>query len=206
MTRPTTAGQIDEGRHSPTALGGARDAPKPSRQARAAAAPPSIARSATPMISRSPPRQSPEDYAEMLEESGVKVQARAPMTAVAKLVFGIGYDKARLTEFAAALCNAHRQEVAAGRLQDLHRKAGRRSEGLVAAERNARRPEPKADNRAKRPARAQRRAPARSRRSMCRARKSSSSSSPAAGTTARHEVVAIVDDKALLERAIRRAA
>ena len=44
----------------------------------------------------------PEDYAEMLDDCGIKVQARAPMTAVAKLVFGAAHDKARLTEYAAA--------------------------------------------------------------------------------------------------------
>ena len=32
--------------------------------------------------------REPEDYAEMLEESGVKAQARAPMTPIVKLVFG----------------------------------------------------------------------------------------------------------------------
>jgi hypothetical protein len=36
------------------------------------------------------------------------------MTAVAKLVFGSDYDKARLTEYAAALSYAARQEVAGG--------------------------------------------------------------------------------------------
>ena len=30
----------------------------------------------------------------------MKAQARAPMTPIVKLVFGIDYDKARLTEFA----------------------------------------------------------------------------------------------------------
>src|SRR5258705_11360117 len=40
-------------------------------------------------------QRCPEDYAELLEESGVKAQARAPMTPIVKLVFGIDYDKAR---------------------------------------------------------------------------------------------------------------
>ena len=47
--------------------------------------------------------ENPDEYAELLEESGVKAQVRAPMTPIVKLVFGIDYDKARLTEFAAAL-------------------------------------------------------------------------------------------------------
>jgi hypothetical protein len=37
-------------------------------------------------------KNEPEDYAELLEESGVKAQARAPMTPIVKLVFGIDYD------------------------------------------------------------------------------------------------------------------
>ncbi|MFL6726660.1 MAG: hypothetical protein ACJ8FS_09130, partial [Sphingomicrobium sp.] len=41
--------------------------------------------------------QNPDEYAELLEESGVKAQTRAPMTPIVKLVFGIDYDKARLT-------------------------------------------------------------------------------------------------------------
>jgi hypothetical protein len=47
---------------------------------------------------------APEDFAEILADAGLKAQARAPMTPVVKLVFGAGYDKTRLTEFAAALC------------------------------------------------------------------------------------------------------
>ena len=39
---------------------------------------------------------NPDEYAELLEESGVKAQARAPMTPIVKLVFGIDYDKLRL--------------------------------------------------------------------------------------------------------------
>jgi hypothetical protein len=68
-----------------------------------------------------------EGYRELLEDSGLKAQARAPMTPVVKLVFGADYDKARLTEFAAALSWAHRESVQ--------------------AERAARRPEPKPDQR-----------------------------------------------------------
>src|SRR6185436_460906 len=60
---------------------------------------------------------SPVEYAELLEESGVKAQARAPMTPIVKLVFGIEYDKARLTEFAAALSFARRQHIEIGGFQ-----------------------------------------------------------------------------------------
>ena len=90
---------------------------------------------------------SPEDYAELLEESGVKAQARAPMTPIVKLVFGIDYDKTRLTEFAAALAYAERQQVALERLPGLHRAQPGGLKALVAAERQARRPEPRADTR-----------------------------------------------------------
>ena len=56
-------------------------------------------------------RRVPDDYAEILDDAGVKAQARAPMTPVVKLVFGADYDKTRLTEFAAALSHAERKEV-----------------------------------------------------------------------------------------------
>ena len=41
------------------------------------------------------------------------------MTPVVKLIFGAGYDKTRITEFAAALDYAHRNIVAQGSLADL---------------------------------------------------------------------------------------
>lgn len=83
----------------------------------------------------------PEDYAEILEDSGLKAQERAPMTPVVKLIFGIDYDKTRLTEFAAALSYAHRQELGAGDLQPLLEKFEGGLKGMVAAERRERRPQ-----------------------------------------------------------------
>ena len=59
----------------------------------------------------------------MLDDAGLKAQARAPMTPVVKLVFGVHYDKTRLTEFAAALSWAKREGVAAGTLADADRGA-----------------------------------------------------------------------------------
>jgi hypothetical protein len=150
-------------------------------------------------------RQSPEDYAELLEESGVRVQARAPMTAVVKLVFGIDYDKARLTEFASALSYALRQGVASGDFQDLIEKQPGGLKALVAAEREARRPEPKADTKSE-VARARLRSaptislddvPVEQEFAVVVTRR---------GADGRHEAVAIVEDEALVERAIRRAA
>src|SRR3546814_7342256 len=62
-------------------------------------------------------RSEPEDYAEILDDAGLKVQARAPMTPIVKLIFGAGHDKARLTEYAAAL----RSEEHTSELQSLMR-------------------------------------------------------------------------------------
>jgi hypothetical protein len=89
--------------------------------------------------------REPEDYAEIVADAGLKVQARAPMTAVAKLVFGAGYDKTRLTEYAAALSWAKRESVAEGSLADTLEAFSGGLKGVVQAERAARRPAPKPD-------------------------------------------------------------
>jgi hypothetical protein len=81
-----------------------------------------------------------EDYAELLADAGIKPQARAPMTPVVKLVFGIGYDKTRLTEFAAALSWARREDVPAGALAERIEAFAGGLKGIVAAERAHRRP------------------------------------------------------------------
>ena len=82
----------------------------------------------------------PEGYQALLDAAAIKVQERAPMTAVAKLVFGADYDKTRLTEFAAVLAHARRHSVDAGALPaflDLYEGG---IKGIVAAERDERRP------------------------------------------------------------------
>ena len=150
-------------------------------------------------------RAEPDDYADLLEESGVKAQARAPMTPIAKLVFGIDHDKARLTEYAAALAYAERRQVELGGFLAFITAQAGGLKALVAAERQARRPEPRADTRTEK-AREQ----LRSARPMSLAdvqaedefalvltRRSADGS---------HEPVAVVDDPAMVERAIRRAA
>jgi hypothetical protein len=86
-----------------------------------------------------------EAYAEILDDAGLKAQARAPMTPVAKLVFGADYDKARLTEFAAALSWARRQALPASSLADYLDAFQGGLKGVVAAERRARRPAPRPD-------------------------------------------------------------
>ncbi|HYX45348.1 MAG TPA: hypothetical protein VE820_00770 [Sphingomicrobium sp.] len=150
-------------------------------------------------------QQNPEEYAELLEESGVKAQARAPMTPIVKLVFGIDYDKARLTEFAAALSYALRQDVGLGDFQDLIEKQPGGLKALVAAERQARRPESKADTKGE-VARARLRSVAPISLEDVPAEEEFAVIVTRRGADGHHEPVAIIEDEALVERAIRRAA
>lgn len=90
----------------------------------------------------------PEGYAEILNDVGLTPQARAPMTPIVKLVFGLDYDKTRLTEFAAALSFAARQRLPQGAFFELIDRAEGGLKGLVLAERAARRaedPQPASD-------------------------------------------------------------
>jgi hypothetical protein len=82
----------------------------------------------------------PDDYATLLEDTGLVAQERAPMTPIAKLVFGVDYDKTRLTEFAAALTFARREGIAAGGFASLLESYKGGLKGVVAAERATRRP------------------------------------------------------------------
>ena len=61
-------------------------------------------------------QNEPDAFDEIVADAGLTVQDRAPMTPVVKLVFGADYDKTRLTEFAAALDQAHRVGIARGSL------------------------------------------------------------------------------------------
>ena len=149
-------------------------------------------------------RKNPEEYAELLEESGMKTQARAPMTPIVKLVFGIDYDKARLTEFAAALSYALRQDIATGAFQDFIEKQSGGLKALVTAEREARRPGAKADTRGER-ARARLRAAPPISLAEVPSEEEFAVVITRRGADGRHEAVAVVDDEALVERAIRRA-
>ncbi len=127
------------------------------------------------------------------------------MTPIVKLVFGIDYDKTRLTEFASALAFAQRQDVGRGGFQALIDSQAGGLKALVAAERQARRPEPKADTRGEK-ARAKLRGfdplaldglPSSEEFCLVLTRRNADG---------RHEPVATVDDQAMIERAIRRAA
>jgi hypothetical protein len=150
-------------------------------------------------------QKNPDEYAELLEESGVKAQARAPMTPVVKLVFGIDYDKARLTEFAAALSYGVRQNIEVGAFNDFIEKQPGGLKALVAAERQARRPEASPDTKGEA-----------ARAKLRNAHSISLADLPAEeefavivtrrGADGVHEPVAIIEDEALIERAIRRAA
>ena len=150
-------------------------------------------------------RRVPDEYAEILDDAGVKAQARAPMTPIVKLVFGIDYDKTRLTEFAAALSYAERQNVDFGGFQDFVEQAEGGLKGLVAAERKARRPDQPVEDKLE------------SGKSALRAAASiplaqlPTNQEFALVLTRRnadgvHEVVELVADGAMLDRALRRAA
>ena len=77
----------------------------------------------------------PDSFQEIVVDAGLTVQDRAPMTPVVKLVFGADYDKTRLTEYAAALEQAHRVGIARGSLGDHLAAAPGGLKGVVAEER-----------------------------------------------------------------------
>lgn len=83
----------------------------------------------------------PEQFEELLTDSGLTMQDRAPMTPVVKLVFGATYDKTRLTEYAAALSHGHRLGVAKGDLGGFLSGFDGGLKGVVKAERRLRREE-----------------------------------------------------------------
>jgi hypothetical protein len=88
---------------------------------------------------------APDDLAEILDDAGLKAQDRAPMTPIVKLIFGVDYDKTRITEFAAALSFGRRQQLPLGGLADYLERFPGGLKGIVQAERRERRPAPKRD-------------------------------------------------------------
>ncbi|BBC71520.1 conserved hypothetical protein [Altererythrobacter sp. B11] len=82
-----------------------------------------------------------EEFAELLADAGLAMQDRAPMTPVAKLVFGADYDKTRLAEYAAALNHARRLDLPRGTLAGFLRDAEGGLKGVVKEERRLRREE-----------------------------------------------------------------
>ena len=83
----------------------------------------------------------PEALQEMLEDAGLILQERAPLTPVVKLVFGADYDKTRLAEYALVLGYAHRLGLPCGALADHLAQAPGGLKGLVTGERRLRRDE-----------------------------------------------------------------
>ncbi len=82
----------------------------------------------------------PDEYATILDDAGLSVQDRAPMTPVVKLVFGTSYDKTRLAEYAAVLAYGRRCALTPGSLPAFldNQKGGLKA--AVKAERALRRP------------------------------------------------------------------
>ena len=80
------------------------------------------------------------EYLELLADTGIVAQERAPMTPIAKLVFGTDYDKTRLTEFAAALSYAKRHQLPHGGMRHFLDQYPGGLKAIVAAERRERRP------------------------------------------------------------------
>ena len=83
----------------------------------------------------------PEAYAELRTAAGIGLQIRAPFTPIVKLVFGIDYDKTRLSEYATALCYAHRNDRTAETVKSFIETHEGGIKGCVKAERAARRAE-----------------------------------------------------------------
>lgn len=84
-------------------------------------------------------RSRPDDYAALLALGGIAAQARAPMTPLVKLVFGAGYDKTRLAEYACVLSHAMRRDVPRGALADILIAQPGGLKAIVQQERKARR-------------------------------------------------------------------
>jgi hypothetical protein len=150
-------------------------------------------------------KRVPDDYSEILDDAGVKAQARAPMTPIVKLVFGIYYDKTRLTEIAAALSYAERENVDFGGFQPFLEQAEGGLKGLVAAERKARRPDKPHEDKVEIAKAALRSAPP-----IALAQLPTNEEFALVLTRRNadgiHEVVELVADAAMLERALRRSA
>jgi hypothetical protein len=121
-----------------------------------------------------------------------------------KLVFGIDYDKARLTEFAAALSYAKRQEIGLGGFKQFIETQVGGLKALVAAERDARRPEPRPDTRGEAARAELRRAPALSLADIAVDDEFALVVTRRTGDGG-FEPVAVIADPALIEKAIRKA-
>ena len=84
--------------------------------------------------------EQPGAFAALLDDAGLKAQARAPMTPVVKLVFGAAYDKTRLAEYACVLGHAKEEGVARGELATYLDRYPGGLKGLVRDARKRRKP------------------------------------------------------------------
>lgn len=84
---------------------------------------------------------APDEFAELVEDAGLKVQDRAPLIPLVKLVFGTDYDKTRLTEFATVIAHGRRLGLECGALGVFLSDAPGGLKALVKEERRLRREE-----------------------------------------------------------------
>jgi hypothetical protein len=84
--------------------------------------------------------RQPEAFAALIEDAGLTMQDRAPMTPLVKLVFGAGYDKTRLAEYACVLGHAKGEGVGRGELAAYLDRYPGGLKGLVKDERARRKP------------------------------------------------------------------
>ncbi|MCJ2188589.1 PAS domain-containing protein [Novosphingobium beihaiensis] len=85
--------------------------------------------------------EEPGDFAELVQDAGLKVQERAPLIPLVKLVFGADYDKTRLTEFATVIAHGQRLGIERGAMGALLTETSGGLKGIVAEERRLRRAE-----------------------------------------------------------------
>lgn len=83
----------------------------------------------------------PAAFEALTAAAGLAVQARAPFTPIVKLVFGVDYDKTRLSEYATALSYARRRNQTATGFRGFLEAQDGGLKGCVKAERAARRAE-----------------------------------------------------------------
>ncbi|MEZ5744736.1 MAG: hypothetical protein R3D89_13710 [Sphingomonadaceae bacterium] len=81
----------------------------------------------------------PDEFAQLVEDSGLTMQERAPLTPLVKLVFGVDYDKTRLAEYASVLAHAQRIAIERGALADHIAETSGGLKAIVAEERRLRR-------------------------------------------------------------------
>lgn len=81
--------------------------------------------------------ENSDDYHMILQDAGITVQDRAPMTPIVKLIFGSNYDKTRVTEIASAMSFAKRNDTQMGEMRTMLSSYDGGLKGMVKAERMA---------------------------------------------------------------------